>query len=203
MRPDRDNERAREGTRTRADGGDSRRKARKLARSLLRARRYRGSMHVPGPLVLFDGHAPTPFTADQIRDASPVGHTTKVLIETKDDPPLMRTTIFVAVDETHAELQFVEASADDPSSHRTGSTRVRWTELQAHASFPLEKVDVAAEEIDLPWARLDCLRYTVADESGTTIHWFAREHPGMPVRTNVWNGSDLVQTATVLSIEDR
>lgn len=160
-------------------------------------------MHIPGPLVLFDGHAPTPFTADEIRFASPAGHTTKVLIESRDAPPLMRTTTFVAVDESHADLEFIEASADDPRSHRTGSTRVRWVELQAHASFPVDEVDIADETIDLPWGQLDCLRYTVAHDAGTTIHWFAKAHPGMPVRSNVWEGSELVQTATVLSIEDR
>lgn len=170
---------------------------------LRKCRDYRGSMHAPGPLVLFDGHAPTPFTADEIRHASPVGHTTKVLIETRDAPAVMRTTTFVATDEMFAELEFIEASADDPQSQRRGSARMRWTDLQAHASFPLDKVDIADETIDLPWGQVDCLRYTVADEGSTTIHWFAKAHPGMPARSNVWEGSDLIQTATVLSIEDR
>lgn len=178
-----------------------------LARSLAVERIYETTLtpvETPSPPhVLFDGHAPTPFTADQIRGASPAGHTTKVLIETKDNAPIIRTTTFVVVDDNEAELEFVEASATDPSVHITGGSRVRWEDLQAHASFPLDRVEVADETIELPWGELECLRYTVSDESGTTIHWFAKAHPGMPVRTNVWNGSELVQTSTVLSIEDR
>jgi hypothetical protein len=160
-------------------------------------------MDTSSPHVLFDGHAPTPFTAEQIKFASPAGHTTKVLVETRDNAPVIRTTTFVAVDDSEAELEFVEASASDPSVHLTGGSTVRWEDLQAHASFPLEQVEVADETIELPWGSLECLRYTVTQDDATTIHWFAKAHPGMPVRSNVWEGSELVYAATVLSIEDR
>lgn len=160
-------------------------------------------MDAPSPHVLFDGHAPTPFTADQIRRASPAGHTTKVLVETRDNAPVIRTTTFVSVEDEQAEIEFVEASAGDPSVHLTGGATVRWEDLQAHASFPLDDVEVADETIELPWGRLECLRYTVTHDGSTTIHWFAKAHPGMPVRSNVWERAELVYTATVLSIEDR
>lgn len=155
------------------------------------------------PYTLVEGHAPTPFTAAEIRDASPSGHTKKLLVETRDAAPLMRTTTFVAVDDDGAEIEFVEASADDPSTHRTGSTLARWVDLQRHASYPRDRVEIAEETIELPWGRLDCLRYTVSEDDETTIHWFSTAHPGMPVRSNVWKGSELVYTATVLEIENR
>jgi hypothetical protein len=160
-------------------------------------------MGSPEDHVMQAGHAPTPFTAAEIRAASPAGHSTTVLIENLDREPMLRIIEFVSVTDDLVDMQFHERH---PGGGEPGPKQIAtaaWTDLQAHASFPVDSVAIENDTIKLPWAVLQCLRYTVTDADGTTIHWFATSHPGMPVRTNVWRGSELVYAATVLAIEDR
>ncbi|CAM3412984.1 hypothetical protein OCAE111667_08535 [Occultella aeris] len=125
------------------------------------------------PHIMGEGCAPTPFTADEIRMGCPDGHTLRV-----------RTTAGDAVREAVHRFEDGDAGGVTLSQEVDGevsSRRVRWVDLQTHASFPAERTTIEPERITTPLGELDCLRYSVRRE-GLMTFWFATAHPGMPVR---------------------
>jgi hypothetical protein len=134
------------------------------------------------PYVVEPGHAPTPFTADEIRDASPPGQTLRLRVEVHGQAPFIRLNRYVEVD---AEGASVERSAFSMEGEPLGPPemqRMTWLQLQRHASFPLEATRIEQESIDTPMGRLDCLRYTVGEGDSVQTFWFATALPGMPVK---------------------
>jgi hypothetical protein len=150
------------------------------------------------PHVLDPAHAPTPFTADEIRRGCPVGRTIAVRIEQQGEAPIVRITRYVACDESAAtiERRRVTAEGEPPDPGRT--ERATWRELQAHASFPSLGTTIAPEVIDTPLGRLACLRYSVEDGATRRTFWFAPEVPGMPVKMEVRQQGRVALTVTMI-----
>ena len=150
------------------------------------------------PHVLEPGHAPTPFTAAEIRAANPVGLTIRLRVEVAGEGAWTRVTRTVEADEDGAS-RVSQRIEDDGAVSEAQASRATWLELQAHASFPA--VDTAIDEVtlDTPMGSLDCLRYTVTDGDAVDTFWFARSIPGMPVRTERAEGGRVVQTVAMLS----
>jgi hypothetical protein len=132
--------------------------------------------------VVEPGHAPTPFTANEIRQGCPAGRTIRLLVESAVGETFIRTTRFVECDEQGAIQERTVFSADGKPLGPVQTGKSSWAELQAHASFPAERTAISEEFLDTPLGRLDCLRYTVTDESTVKTFWFATARPGMPVR---------------------
>jgi hypothetical protein len=134
------------------------------------------------PHVVELGHAPTPFTAEEIRHGCPAGRTIRLRVESAGGETLVRTTRFVDCDEQGAIQERALFSVDGEPLGPVQTDRSSWAELQAHASFPAARTAISEEPLDTPLGRLDCLRYTVADRSTVETLWFATAKPGMPVR---------------------
>lgn len=131
--------------------------------------------------ILLAGHAPTPFTAEQIREHCVDGLRVTIAVE-DDSGRTFHTNTFRDGD---AEGVTIEACASDRDGTPTGevsSGRGTWLELQGHASFPELTTEVGEETIDGPLGIQRCRRYAVRGETGTVTFWFAVDHPGMPVR---------------------
>ncbi|MGN7860583.1 hypothetical protein ACTJI8_08375 [Microbacterium sp. 22303] len=134
-------------------------------------------MSEPDPHVIAEGLLPTPFTADEIREALRGGATIRILDEEPDGARSERINRFADGDEVGAlltthPLDDVEAAV---------SKRVSWRDLQEHAAFPADRTTVVTETIEHPLGQLECLRYDVNDDDGVAVFWFALAHPGMPV----------------------
>lgn len=125
------------------------------------------------PHILGPGLLPTPFTADEIRDATGAGKTIEILVESGGTASA-RYNRFRETDAEGATLDRWTADAPDEVS----SNRVTWAELQGHAAFDADTTSVSTESLSLALGEVDCLRYDTAD--GT--FWFSLAHPGMPVR---------------------
>jgi len=82
-----------------------------------------------------------------------------------------------------------------------GRHRVTWVDLQGHASFPLATTMITKETIDTPVGSHECLCYTVADDEGTSVFWFAPELPGMPIHFTEEKDGTVVSTTTMISNE--
>jgi hypothetical protein len=124
-------------------------------------------------------HAPTPFTAEQIREATPDGWTVETL--THRDGGIERdVTVFRDPDDHEVTLE--SARLEGGELHSTGSHRVTWLDLQRHASFPDAITTITPVTLDTPMGPLECLRYGVVGEGSAATFWFALAHPGMPVR---------------------
>jgi hypothetical protein len=134
------------------------------------------------PHVVEAGHAPTPFTAQEIRQGCPAGRRIRLLVESADGETFIRTTRFVDCDEHGATQERALFSVDGDPLGPVQTDQSSWAELQAHASFPTERTAISEESIDTPLGRLDCLRYRVTDGSTVETFWFGTAKPGMPVR---------------------
>lgn len=142
----------------------------------------------PDPHLLGPGLLPTPFTAEEIRDATGRGKRIRLLLEGPDGPLGEHVNRFHHTDEEGATLD--RWAAADPNAVVSG--RVTWTELQGHAAFDAETTSMSTVPLSSPLGELTCRRYDTADG----IFWFSSAHPGMPVQYE----SDGIRT-TVLSIE--
>lgn len=128
------------------------------------------------------GHAPTPFTAAEIREGCPRGRTMRLRVEPEGGEPYEREIRFAEVDADGAvqavrRLDAEGGALGDPVTHRSS-----WLDLQAHASYPAAVTSIQPAALDLAFGTYDCLRYTVRDDDGEERYWFARALPGMPVR---------------------
>ena len=161
------------------------------------------------PRVLGPGLLPTPFSADEIRDASGSGKLIRILVEQPDGERFERVNRFSDCDDEGATLERWLVAADGEVEGEVSSGRVTWRELQRHAAFPADRTTATEETVELPIGRVECLRYDTHDEesdSGDAVDaapktfWFARDFPGMPVRYESPTPAGVVRT-TVLSVD--
>jgi len=145
-------------------------------------------MDATDPHVLGPGLLPTPFTADEIRDATGAGSVIRLLLEGPDGPLAEHVNRFHDTDPEGATLD--RWAVADPKA--IVSDRVTWTELQGHAAFDVGTTSVSTVSLTTPLGDLTCRRYDTADG----VFWFSIDHPGMPVQYE----SDGIRT-TVLAIE--
>jgi len=146
------------------------------------------------------GRFPTPFSAEQIRDAMPPGLVLELRRVAGDSRTLERWTVLSA----DAEGTEIEFATLDPAGAVIGEPRVSrsgWVELRDHASFPA--AHTSREEVvrDTALGKLDGWLYTVEDpEAGTVSRFFfARSLPGAPVEMRVTRGEEIVAEMTQVS----
>lgn len=150
------------------------------------------------PNVMTEGAAPTPFTAAEIRDNCPPGRTTHLRVASKGEPAVITITRFVSRDSEGGVQESWMTDEDGSLLGEVSRTPFKWTDLQAHASFPAATTSVGAETIDTELGTFDCQRYIVTRDDGVSTFWFANDLPGMPILfTTVRNGETIV-TATLV-----
>jgi hypothetical protein len=144
------------------------------------------------PHVVQTGHAPTPFTADEIRQGCPAGRAVTARTEAAGEPDRVDLTVFTETDDVGALLE------SNGQRHF-----VTWRDLQAHASFPAAMTSISEEVVEIPLGTMECLSYRV--ESGDTVStfWFAKDRPGMPVLFTTEQGGSLISTTFVIADEVR
>jgi hypothetical protein len=149
--------------------------------------------------VLEDGHAPTPFTAAEIRDATRVGKSITRRVEAVGADPFLLISTYVECDEAGATLERSRRSLDGAPLGETQVMRATWLDLQRHASFPADATTIEPERIETAIGALDCLRYTVRDGGTDEIFWFATGLPGMPIQQLTRTGGQVVESVVVVS----
>lgn len=148
-----------------------------------------------------DGHAPTPFLADEIRMASPIGRTIRLLVEVEGAEPFVRVQRYVWTNERKATTERWRESVDGSRVSRAEERDTTWLQLQGHASFPADQTNIDADTIETPLGTMDCLRYTVREGETVKRLWFARHLPGMPVKAIVKEEGRVVSTVTMIANE--
>ena len=158
-------------------------------------------MTVPqDPHILHVGHAPTPFTADEIRLGCPVGRTIRLVVDDGGNR-YFRTIRFLAVDELAANQESTAVTAEGEPLGDPVIARTTWLEFQEHASFPAAATIIEREALTSSLGRLECLVYTVEDGDSVTRFWFATTKPGMPVRVEKRNGGESTYEMSMIGDE--
>src|SRR5690348_743503 len=116
----------------------------------------------PAPAVEM---AQTPYTAAQIRDASPAGRRIVFKVEEPGKPTVKRTIEFVKSDGSGADLRTITTDEkgnvmDSSDSHAT------WDELRSHAEFPKARVEIRNRTISIPMGTLQCVVYKLTEGEG-------------------------------------
>jgi hypothetical protein len=153
---------------------------------------------VDDPHLLRQDHLPTPFSAAEIRDATRPGKTLRLRLQQAGEEPILRVTRFVETDDEGAvqeSQRFTLAGEplDEPTRRRS-----TWLDLQSHASFPAATTTRTEETIDLEFGRFQGLHYVAVDGDRVEHYWFALALPGMPVRTEDWEGGELRSAMTMI-----
>jgi hypothetical protein len=157
----------------------------------------------PDPHVVDRDHLPTPFSAAEIRDATPPGRSLVVRVDVAGRPSSTRLTRFAEVDEDGALQERSPLGPDGEPTEEPTATRVTWRSLQEHALFPVERSTRDRVRLAHPLGELDCIRYTVTDGDAVDVYWFDIARPGMPVLVDSRRGGTPVVTMTVLADEVR
>jgi hypothetical protein len=150
------------------------------------------------PRILAPGTLPTPFTADEIRDGSPVGKTIRLLIEMEGKDPIIRLNRWVECDADGATVEKTKYSLAGDRLGRPDTERSTWLELQEHASFRSDVTTMERERIETPLGLLDCIRYTVVDGQSVDTFWFWPSAPGMPVKYTSAEDGRVTSSVTVI-----
>jgi hypothetical protein len=154
-------------------------------------------MPTDDPHLMAPGHAPTPFSAAEIRHGCPPGRTIRLLVEPAGEPASVRVVRFLTCDEEGAEQEGQRFSLDGEPLEPATTERTRWEEFQAHASFPLQRTRIERETIETPLGVVRCLRYTVNEGDTIRVFWFDDDRPGMPVKVVTRTGDRVASTMTM------
>jgi hypothetical protein len=151
------------------------------------------------PHVLGPGLAPTPFTADEIRDGCRPGRL--ITVEATAGGQTTRSTNrYLSGDDEGGELEQAVRDASGAVVEREVE-RVTWAELQAHAAFPADRTTVERARLDTPMGPADCLLYTVTDGGVARRFWFDTGRPGMPVRVETEEAGAVTAVRAVVADE--
>jgi hypothetical protein len=97
------------------------------------------------PHVLEPGHAPTPFTADEIRASTEVGDTLRSLVEVPGEEASYVVTRYLSCDADGATTERFREALDGSLLGDVARDEMTWLDLQRHTSFPAEDTTIELE----------------------------------------------------------
>ncbi len=132
--------------------------------------------------IMQPGMAPTPYTADQIREANPPG-SWKLYQIVADGRRLQQR--FEFVENANPDLAALAVTMTDDSGVKIDANRpapATWTSLQSHGSYEAHKTLLGRDRISIEAGEFDCWTYAVDGREGDlSFFWFATNMPGPPV----------------------
>ena len=131
------------------------------------------------PYQFREGHAPTPFSAEDIRKGCPEGRESTFSIKAPGRKAAEQTFAFGKGTETNTALTVTGMG-------RKNEVNVAWRALQGHASFPKDQTKITDGKITVPAGTFHCKVYTVTLEAAgvktVRTFWFAKNLAGPPVK---------------------
>lgn len=130
------------------------------------------------------GHAPTPYTAGEIREGCPPGRTLTWRVDVEGQEPELRRMKFLDGDRDTVKVVRSRLELDGTSAEEPLETVHPWVELQLTASYPQEDTRISDGEVTVPAGTFDCSIYRVkAPDGSVTTHAFPKGRPGPPVES--------------------
>lgn len=142
------------------------------------------------PVLAVLDTTPTPYTAEQLRDAIPVGTEMRFRLTMADGTKLISTTEFIAADAVNTTYRQTMRSEDGAVVAGPTQSSAAWTELRDHAAFLLDKTQIEQLSVTTELGTFEAWLYTVhVDEEllGPKVqrYWFAKDLAGPPVLLTV------------------
>lgn len=159
---------------------------------------YPDKYPVPESNIMKKGHAPTPFSAEEIRETCQTS-TIKYLVEMKEGEDTYQITEFINISETGSYFNTITTDKNGKVLRRRRKNYAEWTDLQEHASFPEENTKITTEDIKLGPGEFECLVYTVKTGDSLEKFYFAKELPGPPVYYEKFLKGESVFRMTLIS----
>ncbi len=128
-------------------------------------------------------HAPTPFSAAEIRAACRPGRSNLSRVSRPGRQDSLKEFRFVEWTEERGTHETLRRSSDRTPLGEPKRATTTWAEFQAHASFKADVTTIFEEEITVPAGTFRCDLYRVrnAERNLETEVWFAHELPGPPI----------------------
>jgi len=153
----------------------------------------------PAPAAL----APLPFTAEQIRAASPAGRVVRLRVEAAGKPTSIVVMTFVASDEHGAEVESTTLDEHGAPLGAPARQRATWDELRNHAAFPAAATQIEDGVADTPAGRFPSKIYTVTRGDNVSRFYFAVDRAGPPVLFYSDVAGARAVTTTLLANDER
>jgi hypothetical protein len=134
--------------------------------------------------------APRPFTAEEIRQAMPVGHELRYRMEVEGKPTTIDHWVVTAADEAKMTISSKAYAEDGKLVEDQGSETSAWTALMEHATFPADKTTLREVDVDVPAGKFPGVLYEVRDKDKDGVEvvsrfHFARTKPGPPMLVTI------------------
>jgi len=144
-----------------------------------------------------DETLPTPYTAEQIRNAFRPGTSYTLTVESPQGVVATRTTV-LAADLVQATLESrALGAAGEPAGEPEVEVRA-WTELRDHARFPAGQARRERVRRSTAFGELEGWLYRVEGEGGARSElFFADRYPGPPLRFERVQGDTVLMRAEV------
>jgi hypothetical protein len=160
--------------------------------------------HVDTAALVAASIAPRPFTSDEIRAAMPVGERLRFRIVMAGKPPTEEEWTVTAANADGCTIRSMTYDPNGTLLEDQGEATSKWTELEAHATFPARSTQRSEGEIEVPAGRYPAWLYTVTEPGANgdmevRSYAFAKTLPGPPVRFTVRHKDDEVFSMTLLS----
>lgn len=139
-------------------------------------------------------HLPTPFSAAEIRKACSTG-ALRVFEIKKGPTAATQQYLFGEGDGEGAVFEVLTFDAQGEEATRQAAPKTKWTDFQAHASYPQDTTTVRREQVEVAAGRFDCWVYkTTAEDGSWSESSFALTIPGPPV-LSVHHGADSAEVS--------
>lgn len=148
--------------------------------------------------IIKEGHAPTPFSAEEICETCQTS-TIKYLLEMKGREDTYQITEFINISKTGSYFNTTTTDKNGKVLSRRRKNYAKWTDLQAHASFPEENTTITTDKIKLDPGEFECLVYTVETGDRLEKFYFAKELPGPPVYYEKFQNGERVFRMALIS----
>lgn len=147
-------------------------------------------------------HAPTAYTAAQIRTGCAAGRTIAFREVAGADAPSFRWFKFTGGDADEASFAVGHSAAATEEPAKWTPLKAPWAGLQSHGSFPKAQTQVTFERVATSIGTHDCVLYTITNDKGAspkvTRFWFAFDLPGPPVRQTVTEDGKIVMSTEIV-----
>lgn len=138
--------------------------------------------------------ARSPFTAEQIRDATPVGRAYRFAMR-QGEQEAQVTVRFVEVTPDQATIERTIVAASGKVLEQASETST-WQQIVGHAAYPADSTEITDATVEVPAGTFDAMLYTVTGEQDgkpvVSRMYFAKALPGAPVKTEITVGEQVI-----------